>query len=96
MNKTLYTLRQRIFLSTLNEARRGAGVTQIELADYVGMSQSDVSKVERGVRRLDVAELFSWLEALGLSPGPFIEAVEERIRHAENLHLHWRQPKRRR
>ncbi|MDP4027166.1 helix-turn-helix transcriptional regulator [Methylobacterium sp. NEAU 140] len=43
-------------LSLLIEARRAAGVTQVELAGRLGRPQSFVSKYEQGERRLDFVE----------------------------------------
>jgi transcriptional regulator with XRE-family HTH domain len=43
----------------LRETRRYAGLTQMELARHIGISQSTVSRVERGV--LDPSDEFlSW------------------------------------
>jgi DNA-binding XRE family transcriptional regulator len=49
----------------LQKSRRQAGLTQIELADRLGIGRSSVSKVERGLQRLDLVELRSWLAAIG-------------------------------
>jgi transcriptional regulator with XRE-family HTH domain len=46
-------------------ARRAAGVTQAELATRLSIGQSAVSKIERGVQRLDMVELHRWLSAIG-------------------------------
>jgi transcriptional regulator with XRE-family HTH domain len=50
-------LEYRRFLERLRAAREEAGLTQAETASKLGVDQSWVSKVERGVRRLDVIEL---------------------------------------
>jgi transcriptional regulator with XRE-family HTH domain len=49
-------------------ARLAAGLTQRELAEKFGKHQSHVSKVESGVRRLDVVEFIAWIRALELDP----------------------------
>lgn len=67
MKKTLYTEQNRVFLAMLRELRLRAKVPQTVLAKALGVSQSDVSKVERGVRRLDVIELAQWLRPLDVS-----------------------------
>ena len=64
MQKSLYSERNRIFLEMLRVRRTDAGVTQAQLAEALGMRQADISKVERGVRRLDVVELHVWLAQL--------------------------------
>jgi len=45
------------FLRRLRQARREAGLTQVEVAKRLGRSQSLVTKAETGERRLDVVEL---------------------------------------
>ncbi|WP_428145753.1 helix-turn-helix domain-containing protein [Delftia acidovorans] len=57
-----------LLLSTLRAARKRAGVSQVELAERLGNTQTFVSKCERGERRLDVVELVEFSEALGVPP----------------------------
>jgi transcriptional regulator with XRE-family HTH domain len=45
------------FLKRLRQARRDAGLTQVEVAKRLGRSQSFITKAENGERRLDVIEL---------------------------------------
>ena len=45
------------FLKRLRQARKDAGLTQVEVAQRLGKTQSFVTKAERGERRLDVVEL---------------------------------------
>jgi transcriptional regulator with XRE-family HTH domain len=52
----------------LIEAREAANVTQTELANRLGHTQSFVSNYERGQRRLDVPEFILICRALGLDP----------------------------
>jgi len=52
-----YRQRYRQFLKRLREARRGANLTQIQVARKLGRPQSFVSKCESGERRLDAVEL---------------------------------------
>ena len=55
----------RAFLDLLRRLRDERGLTQVELADRIGNTQTFVSEVERGERRLDVVEFAEWCEALG-------------------------------
>jgi transcriptional regulator with XRE-family HTH domain len=57
-----------LLLTLLKEARQQKKVTQIELAERVQNTQTFVSKMERGSRRLDMLELVEVLEALNVSP----------------------------
>ena len=61
MQKSLHSERHRLFLAMLRKRRTDAKITQIALATALQMQQSDVSKVELGVRRLDVVELHGWV-----------------------------------
>ena len=55
-------------LAVLKALRREAGVTQVELGERLGNTQTFVSKFERGERRLDVTEFVDVCEALGVEP----------------------------
>jgi len=49
----------------LTQCRKEAGLTQVQLAQRLGVGQSLISKVERGTVRLDLIGLRSWLIAIG-------------------------------
>ena len=74
MKKTIHTKQQATLLEMLVEARAAVGLTQGELASLLGLTQSEVSKFERGERGLDVLQLRAWVGAVGL---PFLEFVSE-------------------
>ncbi len=50
-------------------ARKTAGLTQVQMAEKLGVGQSYVSKIERGESFIDVMTLVDWLIACGLKPG---------------------------
>lgn len=58
-------------LSSFNEAlaqvlqahRTSCGLTQEALASELRWDQATISRIENGRRRVEVAELFAWLEA---------------------------------
>lgn len=79
MQKTLYSRGHKLLLSQLIESRKSAGLTQVELAKKLREDQSFVSKVERGIRRLDLVELALWCSALGLPLSVFVERYEESL-----------------
>lgn len=88
MLKTPYTTQYRTLLAMLREARSSAGLTQIEMAKRLDISQSDVSKCEHGFRRLDVIELKLWIEALGGDFSIFLDdfyAQLEADQHGKNF-----------
>ena len=74
---SLHSQRYRAFLSRLRLARTEAGLTQAELGQAVGRSQTWVSKCELGERRVDVVELAELAEALGKSLEWFRPRAEE-------------------
>jgi transcriptional regulator with XRE-family HTH domain len=81
MEKSIYSEEYLFFLKKLREARKAAGLTQIELAERLGekASQSFVSKCERGERRIDIAELRAFCKAIGLSLGEFVSIVDQEL-----------------
>ena len=74
MRKSIHTTQYRALLKLLIKARETRGITQVMLARRLQMTQSAVSKVERGERRLDVVELHTWCAALGV---PFVKFAGE-------------------
>lgn len=79
MSKSVFTDGYTVFLDALAEARRGAGVTQAELAGRLGKPQSFVSKIENGERRVDLIELVAILRAMSLDEIAFIAAVVDAL-----------------
>jgi transcriptional regulator with XRE-family HTH domain len=54
--------------TVLVEARKGAGISQQELARRLKRSQSFIAKIEVGERRIDVVEFIEIARALGREP----------------------------
>ena len=52
-----YQKAYRNFLASLVEARKQAGLTQVEVAERLGKARSFISKCELGERRVDFVEL---------------------------------------
>jgi transcriptional regulator with XRE-family HTH domain len=69
MPRSTHHRHYRAFLDLLVQLRDEAGLTQMSLAERIGNTQTFVSKVERGERRLDAVEFAEWCEALGFDPG---------------------------
>jgi len=67
MEKSIHTRNYAMFLLILRRFRDELGLTQVDLAARLGVTQTFVSKCERGERRLDVVELKIWCEALEIS-----------------------------
>jgi transcriptional regulator with XRE-family HTH domain len=79
MEKSLHSKAYHLFLRHLRDARKRAGLTQVELARRLGETQSFVSKVERGERRIDVVELRAFCKAIGVSFSGFAQALDRNI-----------------
>jgi transcriptional regulator with XRE-family HTH domain len=76
MEKTIYTREYAVLLRLLREAREQAGTTQVQLAEKLGQSQSFVSKLERGDRRIDVIQLRTICQIVGVSLYEFVDRLE--------------------
>jgi transcriptional regulator with XRE-family HTH domain len=79
MEKSLYSKDYTLFLRRLRSARKGAGLTQEELARRLRETQSFVSKCARGERRIDVIELRSFCRAFGISFTEFIRGLDRAL-----------------
>ena len=78
MSKSLQSEEWPDFLAMLIELRLDADLTQAELGTRMGRTQSFVSKIERGERRLDVIEFCEWVELLGQDPAQMISRFRNR------------------
>ncbi|MCT7324888.1 helix-turn-helix domain-containing protein [Ralstonia mojiangensis] len=85
MQKSIYTEHYGLLLSTLREARKKAGLSQVELAKRLELTQSIIGKCERGERRLDVIELREWCGAIGLTLSELVRDLEAAILHVEQV-----------
>ena len=79
MEKTIWTREYEVLLRLLREERERAGLTQVELAEKLGQSQSFVSKAERGDRRLDVIQVRTILGVLGAGLTDFVRRLEHEL-----------------
>jgi transcriptional regulator with XRE-family HTH domain len=65
MPKTIHRPEYDVLRAMVRSLRDGAGITQVEMSARLGRSQSFVSDIERGVRRLDILELRDICELAG-------------------------------
>ena len=73
MKKSIYSRRNDALLALLRQVREEAGLYQAEVAARLSKPQSFISKCERGERRLDLVELESVCEAIGISLQDFVK-----------------------
>ena len=75
MKRSAQSNEQAATLQLLVRLRVAAGVGQTTLAARLGITQSEVSKFERGERALDKRRLRAWLHALEFEWGSFADAA---------------------
>jgi transcriptional regulator with XRE-family HTH domain len=63
----------------LVQLRTAAGVNQTTLAARLAITQSEVSKFERGERAFDERRLRAWLHAVGVEWTPFADALDREV-----------------
>lgn len=57
MSKTIYSKEHKYIVERLKKARREAGLSQNEAAKLLRRTQSYISKIESGQRKIDVVQL---------------------------------------
>ena len=70
-------MKKRQLTTLLRQLRPDAGLTQVDLADRLGQTQSYVSKYESGEQRLDLIEIEAICKAVGTPLKKFIERYLE-------------------
>lgn len=73
MDKTIYTKSHRYLVSRLIKARGQARLKQDEVAKKLGRTQSYISKLESGQRRIDIVQLKEFAEIYNKKLGFFIK-----------------------
>ena len=82
MDKSVHTDDYEKFLRLLRQARESAEITQVELASKLGITQSHLSKMERGELRLDVIQTREICRALGTSLPSLVSELEDLLNHS--------------
>lgn len=80
MEKSIHSREYAVLLELLRDTRVQAGLTQLEVASLLEETQTFVSKVERGERRLDLIELRRWCIAMRVDLQNFIGTFEVRLK----------------
>ena len=75
MEKTIYSKEYRVFLDLFRKTRLRLRLSQEELAKKLGVTQSFISKCERGERRIDVIELLRICDAMEIRAEDFIKTL---------------------
>jgi transcriptional regulator with XRE-family HTH domain len=61
--------------SCLKQLRLDAGLTQVQLAERMGIEQSQISKLERAVKFVDVWLFIDYAMACGISPSDALQQL---------------------
>jgi len=73
-----YSNSYQYLLTLLFQARKAAGMTQIQLAGLLQKPQSYVAKYEQGERRLDVIEFLAICKHFGADPHELLDAIQRK------------------
>lgn len=76
MEKSIHTREYAVLLRLLKQAREAAGLTQVQVARRLKQSQSFVTKMERGDRRIDVVQLRTICRLYGSTLTEFVARLE--------------------
>jgi len=73
MDKTIYTKAHKSLVKKLIRARKGARLTQKDVARKLKKTQSYISKLESGQRRIDIVQIKELAAIYEKNPKKFIE-----------------------
>ena len=73
--KTIYSANLESVLKVMARVRADAGLTQQQLARKMDVSQSTVSDILRGQRRIDLIEWIGFCKACKVTPQEFLEEL---------------------
>ena len=79
IRRSLHSKDYKAFLRVLKRVREEAGLTQAELADRLGETQTYISKSERGQRRVDVVEFRRWCAHLSVDYAKFMAELDREV-----------------
>lgn len=75
MSKTIHNNKYQALVQDLTQERVRLNISQGELAEQVGLNQSDISKIEKFERRLDVLEFSQILRALRIKENLRLQTI---------------------
>lgn len=79
MEKSIFTPEYTALLQLLKRLRKQAGFTQIELAEQLSITQSILSKFERGELRIDIVQLRTICQVLNITLSELVEQWEKEL-----------------
>ncbi len=84
MSASLYHVDYNDLRVLLRSVRVKAGLTQVQMAETLGVGQSYASKLERGENFVDVLLYVRWCQACGIKPGVVLDELLDRTAKLRN------------
>lgn len=78
MPRSIHNPRYRAVLKELRNCRESRNISQAVLAERLNLTQAQISKWERGERRVDVLEFLDYLEAVRADPLTVLARIKQR------------------
>ncbi len=75
MPLSIHSHRHTQLRSCLKQLRLDAGLTQVQLAHKMGLEQSQISKLERAVKFVDVWLFIDYATACGIAPAEAMQVL---------------------
>ncbi|MCL2871372.1 MAG: helix-turn-helix domain-containing protein [Betaproteobacteria bacterium] len=72
---SIHHQRYRALQTELTQLRKHAGLSQVQLADRLGVGQPFISKIERGDAYVDLLFFADWCRACGACAGTVLEEL---------------------
>lgn len=60
----------------IREERESAGLTQLELANKIGITPQAVSQYERGIKNPKITTIYKFADAIGVSPSKLFDGIK--------------------
>lgn len=78
--KSVHQDEHAVLARLLKEMRQASGITQMAFAEALGRSQSHISDIESGTRRLDLVQLRDYCAVCGVSLVTFVKRFDTALR----------------
>ena len=79
MKKSIHSRENAEVIRLLKQTREDCGLTQVQLANALDITQSFLSKIERGERVVDIVQLRAICLCLGTTLPKFVKQLEQRL-----------------
>lgn len=84
--KSPYGRESKVLAALLRDLRINTGLTQVDMSERAKLLQSDVSKIENGVRQVSFLEVRRWVRATDFCLGAFNDELSDRLERSGIRH----------